>query len=113
MKFWKSLFLSGLASAAVLPRDDPDNDKLASCPGYKATNVKTSASGLTADLTLAGKACNVYGDDLKQLTLEVAYQSGKHHKHTLATLLSQSHQLSPQLITNSLLIHLHSSILNH
>lgn len=77
MRFWQSIALSGLASAAVLPRDDPSNSKLAKCPGYKASNVKASGSGLTANLELAGKACDVYGDDLKELTLDVAYQSGK------------------------------------
>lgn len=54
-------------------------DPLANCPGYKASNVKTGKSSLTADLKLAGKACNVYGDDLTSLTLEVEYQSGKWH----------------------------------
>jgi alpha-glucosidase len=49
-------------------------DPLASCPGYKASNVKTLATGLTADLTLAGAACNVYGTDLKELTLTVTYE---------------------------------------
>lgn len=47
------------------------------CPGYEATNVLESASGVTADLTLAGNACNVYGTDLKDLKLLVEYQSSK------------------------------------
>lgn len=47
------------------------------CPGYKASNVLTSYSGLTADLTLAGTACNVYGTDLTDLTLTVEYQTGE------------------------------------
>ncbi|KFY10290.1 hypothetical protein V491_07732 [Pseudogymnoascus sp. VKM F-3775] len=50
-------------------------DPLAKCPGYKASNVKTGKSSLTADLKLAGKACNAYGTDLESLTLEVEYQS--------------------------------------
>lgn len=62
-----------LASSLILR----DSDPLASCPGYKASNVKTSSSGLTADLTLAGKACNVYGNDLAKLTLTVSYDDGK------------------------------------
>ncbi|KAH7039727.1 extracellular alpha-glucosidase aglu [Microdochium trichocladiopsis] len=45
------------------------------CPGYTASNVQTSDSGITVDLTLAGKACNVYGFDIPNLTLVVAYQS--------------------------------------
>lgn len=47
-----------------------------SCPGYTATNVQQSSIGLTADLTLAGEACNIYGTDLTNLTLTVEYQSG-------------------------------------
>ncbi|EXJ66764.1 alpha/beta-glucosidase agdC [Cladophialophora psammophila CBS 110553] len=45
------------------------------CPGYRATNVQQTANGLTADLNLAGPACNVYGADLRNLTLTVEYQS--------------------------------------
>jgi alpha-glucosidase len=62
-------------SANILPRQQ--NATLGSCPGYKASGVKTTANGLTASLTLAGTACNVYGTDLKELTLAVEYQSGK------------------------------------
>ena len=46
------------------------------CPGYVAKNVKHSSSGLTADLSLDGKACNIYGKDLMSLTLSVQYQTG-------------------------------------
>lgn len=75
------LFLAAAASvasaAAVLGRDYYSDEPLAACPGYKASNVQTSSSGLTADLTLAGEACNVYGTDLTDLTLEVSYDTGK------------------------------------
>ena len=50
----------------------PDAQK--ECPGYKA-NVQKTDAGLTADLTLAGAACNVYGIDIPDLTLSVEYQS--------------------------------------
>ena len=63
------------AIANILPRQQ--NATLDSCPGYKASGVETSSSGLTASLTLAGTACNVYGTDLEELTLIVEYQSGK------------------------------------
>lgn len=66
-----------LAAAAIVSRDYPSDEPLAACPGYKASNVKTSATGLTADLKLAGKACNVYGTDLDNLILEVTYETGK------------------------------------
>jgi len=68
----------GTAAAAVATlttRDYPSDDPLTKCPGYKAANVKTSKHALTADLTLAGDACNVYGDDLKSLTLTVTYET--------------------------------------
>ncbi|KAI1074897.1 glycoside hydrolase family 31 protein [Whalleya microplaca] len=45
------------------------------CPGYKASNVEETSNGLTADLTLAGEACNVYGTDIEALSLVVEYQT--------------------------------------
>lgn len=85
MGYWKGVALfAGLASAAAVSRRQeeplvqyPDYNLLADCPGYAASNVKTSDSGLKANLKLAGEACNAYGDDLKDLTLEVTYESGE------------------------------------
>lgn len=48
-----------------------------SCPGYAATNIVDSGSTLTADLTLNGAACNVYGYDLGYLSLVVEYQTSE------------------------------------
>ncbi|EME39005.1 glycoside hydrolase family 31 protein [Dothistroma septosporum NZE10] len=45
------------------------------CPGYQASDVQTSSNGLTAKLALAGSSCNVYGTDIKDLTLTVEYQT--------------------------------------
>jgi alpha-glucosidase len=45
------------------------------CPGYVASNVKRIAYGLTATLSLAGDACNLYGTDVDSLNLTVQYQS--------------------------------------
>lgn len=72
-----SWLLASLITASSLldTRDEPSDDALASCPGYTALNVETSSTGLTADLTLAGDPCNVYGDDLQNLTLTVAYET--------------------------------------
>lgn len=47
------------------------------CPGYKASHVRKSDYGLTADLNLAGEACNVYGNDVTALSLVVEYQAQK------------------------------------
>lgn len=78
MVYWKALLYAGLASAAALfHRDDAVAGSVDSCPGYKASNVRVSPTGVTADLTLAGAACNVYGTDLKNLILQVTYQTGK------------------------------------
>ncbi|KAI1149403.1 glycoside hydrolase family 31 protein [Nemania diffusa] len=70
------LFLAATASAsALVGRAYSTSDPLAACPGYSASNVRTTASGLTAALTLAGKGCDVYGTDLKDLVLEVSYDT--------------------------------------
>jgi hypothetical protein len=69
-------FAAAAAVTGVATRDYPSDDALAGCPGYKASNVKTNTNGLTASLTLAGPACNVYGTDLTDLMLEVTYENG-------------------------------------
>lgn len=50
--------------------------KRADCPGYKASNVQQTDSSVTADLTLAGTACNIYGKDLTDLKFLAEYQTG-------------------------------------
>lgn len=47
---------------SVLPNvQDPTAPNAQSeCPGYVASNVQESSTGVTADLTLAGEPCNVY-----------------------------------------------------
>lgn len=45
------------------------------CPGYMASNVVETTNGITADLTLAGAACDVYGNEIHDLTLTVEYQA--------------------------------------
>ncbi|KAK5676480.1 hypothetical protein LTS10_010781 [Elasticomyces elasticus] len=48
---------------------------LDSCPGYSATNVQQTSNSLTADLSLAGEACNAFGEDISDLKLLVEYQT--------------------------------------
>ena len=56
--------------------DDPDAIHAQSvCPGYKASNVKNSTTGVTATLQLAGKACNAYGTDVHSLNFIAEYQA--------------------------------------
>ena len=46
------------------------------CPGYIARNVVVSDYGVRANLSLAGKACNAYGDDIRDLVFTARYQAG-------------------------------------
>ncbi|KAJ6024691.1 alpha-glucosidase [Penicillium herquei] len=64
------LFLStGYASSESL-------DGTTSCPGYRASNVKKEHGAVvSADLTLGGTACNIYGTDIEDLKLEIEYQT--------------------------------------
>ncbi|KZP31568.1 glycoside hydrolase family 31 protein [Athelia psychrophila] len=45
-----------------------------SCPGYTVGKVDKSSTGLTASLYLAGPACNAFGTDLANLTVQVTYE---------------------------------------
>ncbi|KAF2646100.1 hypothetical protein P280DRAFT_512306 [Massarina eburnea CBS 473.64] len=70
-----TVVLLGLATSALgggLVRRQATND---SCPGYTASNVQDDGARVTADLTLAGTACNAYGTDLVDLKLEVVYET--------------------------------------
>lgn len=67
-----ALFCASGNAAVLHPRQgDP-----ASCPGYKASNVKSRGGQVvSADLNLAGAPCNVYGTDLDNLKLVVEYET--------------------------------------
>lgn len=67
---------------ALEERQSSNASSLASCPGYKASNIQTTSTSLSADLTLAGTACNAYSSDISDLTLTVEYQTGTLRLHT-------------------------------
>ncbi|TFK33736.1 glycosyl hydrolases family 31-domain-containing protein [Crucibulum laeve] len=48
---------------------------VSSCPGYTLGSVKETKTGLTAQLSLAGSACNAFGNDIANLTIQVTYES--------------------------------------
>jgi alpha-glucosidase len=74
----KLLLCTATASAtALVSRDAPSDNVLSACPGYKASNIQTTTTGLTADLSLAGDACDVYGTDITDLVLQVSYDTGQ------------------------------------
>lgn len=62
---------------------------LADCPGYKASNVMRSVNSITADLTLAGSACDLYSSDITNLKFLAEWQTGMLSaitvRHTLTT----------------------------
>ncbi|KAF2020858.1 glycoside hydrolase family 31 protein [Aaosphaeria arxii CBS 175.79] len=88
-RLFLAFVVSSIAVAFPAPRDTPPPDppnvpivfpersQLADCPGYAASNVKQTDSSLTADLTLAGPACNSYSQDLQNLKLVVEYQTNE------------------------------------
>lgn len=47
------------------------------CPGYTVSSIMHTSNTITANLKLAGTACNVNGTDLTNLQLLVEYQTGK------------------------------------
>ncbi|EIW75838.1 glycoside hydrolase family 31 protein [Coniophora puteana RWD-64-598 SS2] len=45
------------------------------CPGYTLQNLIQNDYGLQASLSLAGDACNAFGHDIANLTIEVVYET--------------------------------------
>lgn len=69
-------FITGLS--LVLATVQPSRATgITDCPGYVAKNVVRTKSSVTADLTLNGAPCNLYGKDVANLTLSVQYQTGE------------------------------------
>ncbi|KAF9220372.1 glycoside hydrolase family 31 protein [Gyrodon lividus] len=83
-----SLLLGGLSFATalawgrhpfLLQRQSSSNItysmNVTDCPGYTLGSLTESEYSLTAQLSLAGPACNAFGTDIKNLTIELTYQS--------------------------------------
>ena len=69
--------LTFLGTAAIVARAvEVDPAVLDACPGYNATNLIVDGPRLSAQLVLAGKPCNVFGNDIKVLDLAVVYETG-------------------------------------
>lgn len=51
------------------------NKDVSKCPGYNLDSVEDTAAGLTAKLSLAGAECTAFGKDIKDLTVEVTYDT--------------------------------------
>ncbi|GLB35686.1 putative glycosyl hydrolase 31 family protein [Lyophyllum shimeji] len=75
---WNALrvfVLASLLQATGLHATYVDPKVLDACPGYSASNVKSNGAVLTADLSLNGQGCNVFGQDIKRLGLTVTYET--------------------------------------
>lgn len=68
-----SALVAAASARAIASRQT--NDTCVSS-GYSASNVQQSGTGLSADLSLAGPACNSYGKDIESLRLTVTYDTG-------------------------------------
>ncbi|OAA74959.1 alpha-glucosidase [Akanthomyces lecanii RCEF 1005] len=64
-------FVTGLIVAAGLFAQGWAAD----CPGYHVVAAEDNGNTLTAQLRLSGKNCDVYGEDLPKLKLQVEYQT--------------------------------------
>jgi len=71
------LFLVASATSVGIASEILARQSTTSCPGYTASNIVTTSGSLTADLNLAGNACNTYGQDIDNLKLRVEYETGK------------------------------------
>ncbi|EIW75706.1 glycoside hydrolase family 31 protein [Coniophora puteana RWD-64-598 SS2] len=60
------------------------------CPGYTLQNLSHNEHGITASLSLAGDACNAFGKDIANLTIEVVYETeSRLHVHIYDTAKNQ------------------------
>ncbi|TKA61584.1 hypothetical protein B0A49_12264 [Cryomyces minteri] len=88
-----------LAAASASPLLDlVARQSSASCPGYKASNVKQTDNSLSADLTLAGPACNIYGTDLTNLVLNVEYETNDRVHVKIQDAASQVYQVPDSVV---------------
>lgn len=70
---------SQLQQRVPLQRDIDDtavfSGNVSTCSGYTLQDLVSTSTGVTAHLSLAGPACNAFGHDIANLTLEATYES--------------------------------------
>ncbi|KAF8133622.1 hypothetical protein K438DRAFT_2031359 [Mycena galopus ATCC 62051] len=57
------------------PQVNPGFAAAGTCPGYFLQSLAETANGMTAKLNLAGAACNIFGEDVANLTIQVTYET--------------------------------------
>ncbi len=82
----KLLWLAILGRIAFGTVTNPST--LDACPGYDVVRASSTGSSLSADLVLAGNACNIFGKDVSKLQLDVTYETSKRFLHALLASLS-------------------------
>ncbi|KAI9051774.1 hypothetical protein LZ554_004041 [Drepanopeziza brunnea f. sp. 'monogermtubi'] len=70
-----ALLASAVSGVAVSGRQDTATDARDSCPGYIASDVVQTGTGMSASLKLGGTACDVHGTDVPELKLTVNYDT--------------------------------------
>ncbi|EJF67386.1 hypothetical protein DICSQDRAFT_151660 [Dichomitus squalens LYAD-421 SS1] len=67
--------LTSSFTAEVFATQETFSGNVSTCPGYTLSSLHETKAGLTAALSLAGPACNAFGHDIANLTLEVTYDT--------------------------------------
>ena len=73
------------------------------CPGYTASGVKHTANGFTAQLSLSGQPCNVYGTDIEELTLELDVQTSHRLRISIQPTYLSTSNVSQYLLPDELI----------
>ncbi|EIW74552.1 glycoside hydrolase family 31 protein [Coniophora puteana RWD-64-598 SS2] len=68
-------FVTLASVSAALAANASYSYNVTSCPGYTLQELKQTDTGLTAQLDLAGEACNAFGNDIQNLTIQVTYET--------------------------------------
>ncbi|KAL5534914.1 hypothetical protein ACEPAF_3004 [Sanghuangporus sanghuang] len=72
---------------------------VSACPGYTLQSLQNTSTGFVAGLALAGPACNAFGNDVANLTVEVSYESqSRLHVHIFDT-ANQQFQIPESVIS--------------
>ncbi|KAJ5041518.1 uncharacterized protein L3040_005103 [Drepanopeziza brunnea f. sp. 'multigermtubi'] len=70
-----ALLASAVSGVAVSEKQYTATDARDGCPGYVASNIVQTGTGLSASLKLGGTACNVHGTDVPELKLTVNHDT--------------------------------------
>ena len=75
-----ALLITGLYILSTIrykyhPAPAHDANQHAKCPGYRLTSIYSTDRGLNGSLALAGEPCNIYGNEIFRLALEVTYET--------------------------------------